>query len=229
MLTGTFGCGKTLVGRTLLEKLSGDKYKIAFVANPKLDYIELLIAISQELGGGRDLPQKKSDLVTTFVLNGLKVILEDNARDGRETVVVVDEAHLLTESSALEGLRLLLNFQWNDRFLLTLLLLGQPELREVVSQFKPLEQRIGIRCHLDHLSEEETNQYIQFRLRTAGREEPLFTAGAIRTIHQHTGGIPRRINTLCDICLLAGFMKKEKQVEQRIVQEEIEDTTRNLS
>lgn len=223
MLTGTFGCGKTLLGQTLLKTLAGEKYKIAFIKNPKMDYIELLVAIVQELGGGKALPTKKSDLVAPFILNELKEILENNLKDGSETVVIIDEAHVIEDPSVLEGLRLLLNFQSSDQFLLTLLLLGQPELRTQVSQFKPFSQRIGIKCHLDHLSAEETGHYIQRRLKAAGRTEPLFTEDAVQVISEQTGGIPRKINTLCDLCLLAGFSKKSAHIDKQIVQDTVRD------
>lgn len=223
MLTGTFGCGKTLLGETLLRALVGEKYKIAFIKNPKLDYIELLVAIVQELGGGKNLPSKKSDLVTTFVLNELKEILMNNARDGSETIIIIDEAHIMEDPSVLEGLRLLLNFQNNDQFLLTLLLLGQPELKAHVSQFKPLSQRISVKCHLDHLTAEEIRHYIDRRLQTAGRTEPIFTDEAIQSIFEHTGGIPRKINTVCDLCLLSGFDKKATSIDRPIVQDVIRE------
>ena len=223
MLTGTFGCGKTLLGEALLKGLVGEKYKTAFIKQPKLDYIELLVAIVQELGGGKNLPVKKSDLVATFLLNELREILHNNVKDGSETIVIVDEAHVIEDSSVFEGLRLLLNFQTSDRFLLTLLLFGQPELRDHVNQFKPFSQRISIKCHLGSLTEEETHQYIQQRLKAAGRENPIFTEEALRLIFDQSGGIPRKINTLCDLCLLTGFGRKSTQIDPQIVQEVIQE------
>ncbi|MBI4436451.1 MAG: AAA family ATPase [Candidatus Omnitrophica bacterium] len=223
MLTGIFGCGKTLLGEALLKGLVGEKYKIAFIRNPKLDYIELLAAIVQALGGGKNLPTKKSDLVATFLLNELKDILYDNLKDGSETVIIVDEAHVIEDPSVLEGLRLLLNFQSNDQFLLTLLLFGQPELREHVNRFKPFSQRIEIKCHLEGLDEEQTRHYIQTRLTTAGREDPIFTDDAIQLIYEHSGGIPRKINTLCNLSLLSGLGKKATSIDEQTIQEVVQE------
>lgn len=223
MLTGTFGCGKTLLGEALLKGLIGEKYKVAFIRNPKLDYIELMVAILQELGGGKNLPTKKSDLVATFVLNELKEILLNNIKDGSETVVIIDEAHVIEDPSVLEGLRLLLNFQSHEAFLLTLLLFGQPELREVVGRFKPFSQRISIKCHLEGLNEEDTRRYIQTRLKAAGREDPIFKDDALKMIYEHSGGIPRKINTLCDLSLLTALGKTVPVVDKQIVQETVQE------
>ena len=223
MLTGTFGCGKTLLGKTLLKRLIGEKYKIAFVKNPQLDYTDFLVTIIKELGGGENFPTKKSDVMVSLVLEELKTILHNNARDGRETIIIVDEAHVIKDALVLEGLRLLLNFELDDQFLLTLLLFGQPELKARVEQFKPLSQRIGIKCHLDHLGEEDTRNYILYRLKAAGRTEPIFTDEAIQLIYDHTGGIPRNINSLCDLCLLSGFGKRVVEIDKQIVQDEVSE------
>ncbi len=220
MLTGVFGCGKTVLGQTLLNELTGEKYKIAFITNPQLEYIELLRAIVRNLKA-IELPAKKTELSADYLLEVLNDILVNNARDGRETVVIIDEAHIIREERIFEELRLLLNFQLQDRFLLTLLLLGQPELKQRIEDNKQLEQRIAIKCHLESLTKEDTGNYISHRLKVAGREEPLFTEKAIRTIYEISGGIPRRINRLCDLCLLNGFGKEVEIIDEKIVNEEI--------
>ena len=107
------------------------------------------------------------------------------------------------------------------RFLLTLLLFGQPELSQRIEDNKQLEQRISIKCHLDSLDFENTANYITYRLKVAQREEPTFTDAAIKLIYNNSGGIPRKINRLCELCLLAGFAQKVKIIDKEIVQKEI--------
>ncbi len=215
MLTGVFGCGKTLIAQSLLNELSNEQYKTAFIANPRLDEVDLLRMIVHHLGA-TEPPLRKAD-----VLNLLNDILLNNMRNGKETVVIIDEAHTINDDNVFEEIRLLLNLQLQDRFLLTLVLLGQPELKEKINRNIQLEQRINVKSHLDSLSAEDSKNYIIHRLEVANRHEPIFTEGAINSIYSYSGGIPRRINRLCDMCLLAGFIKKIQRIDDDIVQEEI--------
>ncbi len=221
MLTGTFGCGKTLLGRAILKDL-GDKYKAAFITNPQVSYIELLRSIVRSLKSV-DLPAKAGEIMADPLLEILHNVLIDNMRDGRETVVFIDEAHVIQDDRIFEELRLLLNFQLEDRFLLTLILCGQPELKDKVSNLKQLEQRIAIRCHLDKFGPEDTEKYIKHRLKVAGGSESIFTAEAIKFIYENSAGIPRRINRICDLSLLSGFGKKAAAVDKQIVQQAVAD------
>jgi general secretion pathway protein A len=220
MLTGVFGCGKTVLGQALLEEISTDRYKVAFVTNPQLEYVELLRAIVRNL---KDvpLPFKKDELSADYLLETLNTILLNNMRDGRDTVIIIDEAHVIRDERIFEGLRLLLNFQLRDRFLLTLLLFGQPELLPMIESNKQLEQRIAIKCHIAQLNEKETKEYIMHRLNVAGRNSSIFSDEAIRLIYEHSGGIPRRINRICDLSLLSGFGKNVNVVDKAIVEEEL--------
>ena len=220
LLTGVFGCGKTLLGYTLKKELTQEKYKVAFLTNPQMSYLELLLLITHELGAG-GLPTKKTEVLTNVVYLALKDILNKNYKEGKETVIVVDEAHIIQDPEVFEGLRLLLNFQLEDRFLLTLVLMGQPELRTRVDEFRQLEQRISIKCHLDNLSKEDTEKYIAHRFQIAGGKVSPFSDSALKTIFDYSGGIPRRINRLCDLSLLAGFGKKLKKIDDKTVHEEI--------
>lgn len=222
VLTGVFGCGKTLLGQALLQELSEDKYKIAFITNPQMDYVELLRSIVRNLKAV-ELPVKKTELSTDYLLEVLNNILMNNMRDGHETVIVIDEAHIIKDEKIFEEMRLLLNFQLQDRFLLTLLLFGQPELRQMVEDNKQFEQRIGVKCHVDNLNESDSKNYIIHRLKVAGSNEQIFTEAAMKLIFEHSGGIPRRINRLCDLCLLAGFSKKINQIDEKIVNDELEN------
>lgn len=222
MLTGIFGCGKTLLGRTLLRELNKDIYKTAYIANPYLSYEEMLMHIVYKLGG-KDLPAKKSEVMVNVILERLSEILENNMRDGKKTVIIIDEAHVIRDRNVWEELRLILNFQMEDRFLLTLLLLGQPELRDVIDSNKQFVQRIAVKCHLESLNKEENRKYIEHRLSVAGRTQPVFTDAAYDEIFKKSGGIPRRINHICDMALFSGFGREAQKIDANIVQEVASD------
>lgn len=225
MLTGEYGSGKTVIAQALLDELAQDKYKIAFITNPQLTYVELLMAITTSLGV-KNLPKKKTEVLTNVLLDALNDILVNNVKNGKETVIIIDEAHIIDDIKTFDELRLLLNFQLRDRFLLTLLLLGQPELREKVDQVKQFEQRIGVRYHLGPLSKEDTEKYIVHRLKVAGRTKPIFGDESMELIHDRSGGLPRMTNRICHMGLLAGFAKKAKKVDRETILEELKDFSR---
>lgn len=220
LLTGVFGCGKTVIAQAILNELNSEKYRYAYISNPLVIPEELLRSIVRRLKS-ITLPEKKTEFSADYFLELLEKILYDYNREGKEIIVIIDEAHVIEDTKVFEELRLLLNFQLQEKFLLTLLIFGQPELALKINDYQPLEQRIAIKCHLEHLSFEDTQQYIIHRLSVAGRVTPIFTKEAIKMIYEYSGGIPRRINRLCDICLLAGFGKRVEMVDQVIVGEEI--------
>jgi general secretion pathway protein A len=217
LLTGVFGCGKTVVGQVVLKELNQERYRTAVLTNPRLNDLDLLRLIAHYLGAS-PLAATKAD-----VLIQLEMILTENAKEGRDSVVLIDEAHTIQSPEVFEELRLLLNCQWQQRFLLTLLLFGQPELARNIDQNKPLEQRIGVKASLGPMSFEETSAYVVHRLRVAGHEEPggVFSYEALRVVHDSTGGIPRRVNRLCDMLLLAGMGARTARIEPPLVQEEV--------
>ena len=218
ILTGVFGCGKTLIGQALLEQLGEGRYRISLITNPQLSHLELLRSIAYNLGAAKP-PLEKADLLSL-----IEEMLLNNMRDGKDSVVIIDEAHVIEDTMVFEELRLLLNYQLQDRFLLTLLLFGQPELKKKIDNIKQLEQRIGIRCHLDRLSAEDTGKYIVHRLRIAGRTNPIFTGSALDLIYRESGGIPRRINNICTMSLLVGFGRKLKKIDEAVVKEVARDS-----
>lgn len=227
LLTGVFGTGKTVLAQAFFEKVGPDKYRTACITNPQMDYVELLRSIVRHLDPG-ELPTRRSDYSPDYFLERLEKTLLNNVQDGKETILVIDEAHLIKEEAILEGLRLLLNFQQNDRFLLTLILIGQPELRPKILSIKQLDQRIAMKCHLEALTGEESKAYILHRLGVAGGKEGLFSEGAIRFIFDRSGGIPRRINRLCDLSLLSAFSLRKKEVDEEMVQEAVRDLGEEL-
>ena len=219
VLTGVFGCGKTLLARTLLAQLPASRYRMVYLANPMMSEVELLHGIAQKLNVA-NLPDRRSEVLVDVLLDSIEQALKDNARDDKETLILVDEAHAIQKERAIEQLRLLLNFQEEDRFLLTLILMGQPELKQVVDSHKPLAQRICMGYHLVALSPQETAEYARYRLSIAGaKQDALFTPKALELLYEYSGGIPRRINQLADLALLAGMGKQTKQVDEAIMQD----------
>ena len=227
MLTGIFGCGKTLLGRFLLDDLGAERYSSAYIINPCVcEPSELLRAIVRGLSP-QPLPEKKTELLVDPLLEKLNNILVDNVNDGKSNIVIIDEAHAIEDARLFEQIRLILNFQSEDKFLLTLLILGQPELKSKVEAIKPLDQRIAVRCRLDALGEGQVAKYIAHRLKIAGLPESsdnsIFNKDSIKAVFQYSGGIPRRINTLCDLALMSGFAKKIKKIDADFIKAVIKD------
>lgn len=216
VLTGVFGCGKTVIGQVILRELNQERYRWAYLANPRLGDVDFLRMITHHLGRVTP-PTNKTD-----VLIAVEQVIQDNAKEGRDTVIVVDEAHAIQDAGVFEELRLLLNYQWKDRFLVTLILSGQPELARIIDANKAFEQRIGIKARLEALNFEETTAYIRHRLSIAGHQQPeaVFADEALRMIFESTGGVPRRINRLCDICLLGAMGVRAQVVEPFLVADE---------
>ncbi|MCM8771170.1 MAG: AAA family ATPase [Candidatus Omnitrophica bacterium] len=214
LLTGEYGSGKTLLSRVLLDELSGDHYKVAFVLNPKLSPEDLLKEIIYQFGLDVAGLSSKTDL-----LHKLNAILLANKQAGKNSVVLIDEAQAIPEGSGFEELRLLLNFQLNDRFLLTLILMGQPELKQKINALPQLRQRISVAYHLTALPKKETKLYVKHRLGVAGCNIEVFSNSAFGEIYRFSGGIPRRINNLCDIALLVGSSKRLYKITKRTIKD----------
>jgi type II secretory pathway predicted ATPase ExeA len=217
MLTGEYGCGKTTLSRALIQRLEAERYEIGLLTNPRWGPVDFLREVLYQLGV-ETTERSKPEL-----LHQLHDLFFRNFRDGRDTVVIVDEAQLLEDASLFEELRLLMNFQTDDRFLVTVLLIGSPELREKIRALKHLDQRIAIRYHLNALDYAHTAAYVAHRLRMAGRTRPLFTEDAIQLIFDFTRGTPREINNVCDVALLVGYTRRAGEVGEKIVAEVIKD------
>lgn len=211
MLTGEVGCGKTLLSRELGRHLAGQQYDMALITNPSFGVEDFLTEVLYQLG---------IEPTTTKVklLHLLNERLLENYKKGKQTLIVVDEAQAIPDNQVFEELRLLLNFQLNDRFLLTLVLMGQPELNDRVMALKQFAQRISIKYHLGAFSQEETAQYVDFRLKAVQCRREVFTKDAVAFVFQRSGGIPRNINRLCDLCLLIGFMDRAPNVDRAIAE-----------
>ena len=217
MLTGEYGCGKTTLSRALIQRLEAERYEIGLLTNPSWNATDFLREALYQLGV-ESKEKSKSEL-----LHLLNDVFFRNYRDGRDTVIIVDEAQLIADDGVFEEVRLLMNFQTDDRFLVTLLLIGSPELRERVRRLKHLDQRITIRYHLNTLDYTHTAAYVSHRLKMSNRATPIFTEEAIKLIFDFTRGTPREINNLCDVALLVGYTKRVKEVGEKIVAEVIKD------
>lgn len=218
VLTGVFGCGKTVIAEKLLETISRDAYEVAFIVNPQFSAIELLRDIIYNLGFREKLTHEKDEVVHKLV-----EVLHNNFDNGKRSIIIIDEAHLIKEVQIFEELRVLLNFQYNRRFLLTLLLLGQPELKERINTIKQFSQRVAIHCHLVGLDKKEIPKYIQHRLKVADSPNEIFQEDSYDYISRQSGGIPRRINQICDMALFAGYCEGKKTIGSDIIETVIKD------
>lgn len=218
LISGESGCGKTLIARALLHELDPDKTEIALLSNPCRTAEEFLREVLYQLG------EEGPELDRSGLVHRIHEVIFESYSNGRDTIVVLDEAQLLEDPAIFEEIRLLLNLQLDDAFLITLLLVGQPQLPERIRKHAPLDQRIATRGFLRPFNQQDTFEYVGHRLRTAGRSEALFSPEALELVYQYSNGIPRKINNLCDIALVIGYSRKLESIDadwmQRLIQAE---------
>jgi general secretion pathway protein A len=228
-LTGEVGTGKTTLARTLLQQVP-DSADVAVILNPQLSRNEFLSAICEELGA--PLPGSVNNLNT--LTSALNAYLLENHSNGRRTILIVDEAQNL-RIDVLEQVRLLTNLETTKQKLLQIILIGQPELREILDRndMRQLAQRITGRYHLEPLSKEETRTYIDHRLKIAGAISPIFSDGAKRELHRLSQGVPRMINVIADRALLGAFAGETHEVTSALLRqaasEVLDERVANLS
>lgn len=213
-LTGEVGTGKTTLVRTLLLNRMPENADVAVVLNPQLSVVEFLATICEELH--IDVPHNKGSVkALTDALN--QHLLSAHA-EGHRTILVVDEAQNLSPA-VLEQVRLLTNLETSKQKLLQIILIGQPELRELLARndLRQLAQRITGRYHLEPLTREETAQYIEHRLRVAGALGEVFDSGAKREVYRLSQGVPRLINVICDRALLGAYALESRRVTARLI------------
>jgi general secretion pathway protein A len=206
VITGEVGAGKTTLVRHLFQKLEPEKIVAAQIVNTNLDSDDTLRMVAA--GFGLPLPQGNSGKAS--VLIGLEQFFRKCDQQGKRALLVVDEAQNLSPRTV-EELRMLSNFQGADKPLLQTFLLGQPEFRKTLmgSNMQQLRQRVTATYHLGPMDLAETRSYIEHRLKTAGWSgDPAFDEGAFSSIYAYSGGIPRKINALCDRLLLMGYLEK---------------------
>ena len=215
MISGEVGCGKTTLCRLLLQELHKDsRVEVAIVLNTFLSEKELLAAINQDY------------LIPTMgttrgaLLQSLNEFLLAKKKEGKNVVLFIDEAQNL-KSSVLEQVRMLSNLETDTDKLIQIVLVGQPELvvKLQMPALRQLEQRIAVRYHLSPLDLPETSAYIEHRLKKAGAvSTQLFSAGALARIYQASGGIPRRINLICDYTLMVGYVRESHRPDEAVVE-----------
>lgn len=218
LLTGEIGAGKTTVCRRFLEQIP-EHVRVAYIFNPKLTVSDLLKTICHEFhikvtheGIGPATIKDHLDPLNAYLLS--------RHAAGQQSMLIIDEAQSLTPH-VLEQLRLLTNLETNERKLLQIILIGQPELRQMLArpELEQLAQRVIARFHLGALTEAETRHYVTHRLSVAGRKgSQPFTDKALRQVHRLTRGVPRRINLLCDRAMLGAYANGQKTVDHRVVE-----------
>ena len=217
LLSGEIGAGKTTVCRCFLEQIPR-RCNVAYIFNPKLTVPELLQSVCEEFGIPAP-PLPNGAATVKDYLDPLNQFLLMTHAVGQNNVLVIDEAQMLS-AEVLEQLRLLTNLETNDRKLLQIILIGQPELRDVLArpELEQLAQRVIARYHLGALSEAETEAYIRHRLAVAGMTTAMpFDAKALQRIHRLSRGVPRRINLLCDRALLGAYSLGKGHVDRAII------------
>ncbi|QBG35654.1 AAA family ATPase [Litorilituus sediminis] len=213
LLTGEVGTGKTTVSRCLMEQLP-ENTQVAFILNPTLSSKELLATLCDEL----KIRYRKSDATAKILTDKIADKLLKNHENDINTLLIIDEAQHL-EAEVLEQLRLLTNLETNTKKLLQVILIGQPELQQLLQRrdLRQLAQRITARYHLLPLTKQELQQYISHRLFVADCTRQLFSNSAIAKLHQLSQGIPRLVNLLCHQSLLLAFNKNESVVSKKTV------------
>jgi len=228
VVTGEVGAGKTTIVRGLLNDLDSEKVVAAQLVSTQLDAEDTLRMIAGAFGVGTRNVGKSEMLLA------LEAFLVDVTRQGKRCLLIVDEAQNLTPR-AVEELRMLSNFQFGTQALLQSFLIGQPEFRKIMQspQMQQLRQRVIAACHIGPMDQDETQAYIEHRLKCAGSKgSPRFDAGAFEALFEASGGVPRRINGHCDRLLLSGFLSGKSEFTRADVEEvarELREETQSTS
>lgn len=209
LLVGPAGVGKTLGWQMLATQLGGAVGKQAHLIFPLLSPREMLAYLAQELGA----PLTGTQPTIDETLRSLESLLHTNHEQGKLAVLAVDEAHLLEDAGLLDPLRLLMNLRAGSEPLFTLLLIGQTPALGTMERYNNLDERLEMKVQLKPFTSEETAGYIEHLLVNAGASRPLFTPQALELAHQLSGGIPRRINRLCDLALMVGFAAGDAEID----------------
>jgi type II secretory pathway predicted ATPase ExeA len=213
LLTGEVGSGKTLLTRALVDRV-GQGYEVGMILNPRLPPRQFLRTTAAELG------VLEPRFHSSDLLDQIHARLLDLDEKGRPALLIVDEAHLIPGKPTFEEIRLLTNFQLDDRNLVAIVLVGQPELRERLRHraYRALTQRIGVSFRLVPLSVEDTLAYVGHRLAVAGAEGQIFTEDAVVRLHAASRGVPRVVNQLATDALLEAMARGTRQVNGTVIE-----------
>ncbi len=213
LLTGDVGTGKTTLINALIQSLSQDIIS-ATVPDPGLEKMDFFNYIAEAFGMGLPFSTKG-----TF-LAAFKRFLIQAGESGKKVLLIIDEAQLLTQEM-LEEIRLLSNIEKAETKLINIFFVGQNEFNEILNrdQNRAVRQRLTLNYNIDPLTPEETGEYIAHRLAVAGADRPIFDAAAIQEVFLYSGGFPRRINVICDHCLLSGYVREQRIVSAAVVRE----------
>lgn len=225
VITGEVGAGKTTLVRYLFKKLQGENLVAAQLVSTQLDAEDMLRMVAAAFG----LPHEENSKAT--LLKRLENFLVNCQNLGKRALLIVDEAQNLSPR-AVEELRMLSNFQSQEKSLLQSFLLGQPEFRYTMASegMQQLRQRVTASYHLGPMDRQETREYIEHRMRTVGwNHDPNFTNDAFAAIYEYAAGIPRKINTLCDRLLLMGYLEEMHQIDAMAVNEVVTEIKNEMA
>lgn len=213
LITGEIGCGKTFLSVRLLESLSDEKYSKALIINPKFSQTQFLRNILDGFGEKKNYRTRYNNLLR------LTDILKENINEGKDNILIIDEAQLLSPT-LIEEVRLLTNYENPQKKFLQIVLFAQPEFEKKIRMIKQFNQRIQVRYHLEGMSKDETKEYIMHRLKQAGlTQSEIFTDEAFLEVYKRSNGVPRIINNICENGLFIAYSLEKNLIDGELIKE----------
>ena len=219
LITGKIGSGKTMLWRSLKKDLETSEplISVRVITNPNLELIDFLKEMAKKIGVQISSENKRE------VLNAIEEKLIQERREGKTPIIIIDECQVIKDREIWNELRLMLNWHYNDTPILTLIIIGQPEIADIISSIRELAQRIPVHYHLQSFNLADTKRYIDFILEKSGLKTPIFSEDALSAIFGYSVGIPREINNICDNCLLLGAIKGVQAINSAVVEDVMKD------